>query len=103
VGEIFRFINQDFQENGQEYMATRLSTRQYQQQIKQKHTFPEGTFDLDYYLESFYTYAIVKQHFMLTGRFEHFNKLINGWKSGPQTFFYPATEKTVKTGWRKYC
>ena len=77
---IFSILENDFVENGNNYLQTKLNTNSYIDQIIK--LLPSQTaedIDLEYYLQTFYEFNINKLNYNLNGKFGEFNYLMKGY------------------------
>lgn len=96
---IFPQLVKDFDENGTQYLKTKMPTEQYiQKQKKELHLESEQEFDADYYLQTFYEFSINKLHYKQTQEFGAFRGVIEGWPDGDNTspiVYDPTTDDLV--------
>jgi hypothetical protein len=75
----FSILENDFNENGNNYLTNKLKTNLYIEEIKK--ILPSETasdIDLDYYLKTFYEFSINKLNYNLNGEFGKFSHIIMG-------------------------
>ena len=88
----------DFAENGADYLHNRTKLRAYAQTIKSR--LPElnnSDLDLDYYIGTFYEYAITRLNYQLTGKFQTFNFLIDQWAQHESDIVYTTAQEPLET------
>lgn len=77
--KIFPILKKDFKINGNVYLQKKLSTNFYIKQIKKSLPFQtKRDIDLEYYLETFYSFYFNKLIYNLNGEFGEFNHFIEG-------------------------
>ncbi len=77
--EVFNTLETDFEKHGNDYLSQQLKTDDYSANIVEKYEIQFGDLDPEYYLQTFYEFAINKLSFEKTGNFGAFNEIINDW------------------------
>ncbi len=79
--EIFKILEIDFEEKGNQYLKNKTKTEEYINQVKPKISLTESSdFDLDYYLQTFYEYSINKLNYQINKEFGAFRNIIDNWR-----------------------
>lgn len=80
--DFFILMEMDFEENGKSYLENKVSTASYIANIKPKLAdFEESELDVEYYLQTFYEYAITKLNYSINTNFGSFNSIMKNWNS----------------------
>jgi len=77
--QVFETLNDDFNLNGEEYLAQKLKTELYIEKINKNLNIDFGKIDSNYYLETFYQFSINKLNYKKSGKFGAFREIIDGW------------------------
>jgi hypothetical protein len=88
ANELYQIIETDFHENGHTYLSEKMKERNYVAKMKQELSTDFGAFDIDYFLENFYSFSINKLNYELTGKFGAFREIIDGWGTSDAKFLY---------------
>lgn len=78
VEEVHAYLQADFAQNKQEYLKDKVTLKAYKERIMDG-LAELADFDVDYYVEGFYSYEFTKYHYELTGEFRHITELTEDW------------------------
>ncbi len=70
IKEIFKILETDFAERGNQYLENKTKSKEYINKIKSKISVENLEFDLDYYLQKFYEFSINKLNYQINKVFE---------------------------------
>lgn len=94
--EIFAVIEVDFMENGRKYLDAKLKVKDYLNETK--NIIPQiadESFDLDYYLKTFYEFSINKLNSQLNRGFGQFQRIIDGYAKPEKSPIVYEDSKTL--------
>ncbi|MGD1840036.1 MAG: hypothetical protein ACFB0B_03950 [Thermonemataceae bacterium] len=77
--QVFKYLETDFRQNGEEYLSKKITTNAYIQSILANYKPNFGALDTNYFLQTFYEFSINKLIYHKTGKFGAFNQIINNW------------------------
>ncbi len=76
---IFPLLEHDFKINGIDFLNRKMKTKKYIEHIQTQLTTDLQDFDINYYIQTFYEYAINQLIYKQTGNFGAFRQIIDGW------------------------
>ncbi|MEN7547200.1 hypothetical protein AAG747_04730 [Rapidithrix thailandica] len=77
--KIIENLEADFKQNGERYLAQKIKTESYIQNILENYNLDFGELDAKYFLQTFYQFSINKLIYQKTGNFGAFNQIIYDW------------------------
>jgi len=95
----FSILENDFNKNGYDYLKNKLKTDFYIEKMK-KILPAQRTedIDLDYYLETFYTFSVNKLNYKLNGKFGNFSHIIEGYGENQSPIIYDEKKYNEESG-----